>query len=467
MRALLDVKPTPEQLAIISRNRPGIEVIRGAAGSGKTTTALLRLRALIGAFVNRRKRQQSDEPVRILVLTYNRTLMGYIEALAQQQFSISNEIDLQISTFAQWSMIKLGRPALVQPTAAKTKIEELGAGIGLPGDFLTEEVEYVLSRFLPENINAYLTARRDGRGTSPRVERSMRQAILNEVIDPYQKWKGQIGQMDWNDLAVRLAKEKHPPAYDIIIADETQDFSANQIRAIKNHLADGHSLTFILDSAQRIYARGFTWQEVGVTVRPEQTHRLKRNYRNTVEIARFASSIINNINLDDDATMPDFSACERHGPKPIVLKGKYSAQVKYVIEYIHKHINLSQDSVAVLHPRGGGWFNFIGQQFRTAGLDYVEISRQSEWPQGPENIAFSTLHSAKGLEFDHVIILGLNAETLQHGSDEEDDRLVMLRRLLAMGVGRARKAVILGYNPDDTSKLISYFDPATYESIDV
>jgi DNA helicase IV len=467
MRALLDVKPTPEQLAIISRNRPGIEVIRGAAGSGKTTTALLRLRALIGAFLSRRKRQQSDEPVRILVLTYNRTLMGYLDALANQQFSNTNEIDLQISTFAQWAMTKLGRPTLVKDAERVAKIEELGAAISLPSDFLAEEVDYALSRFLPESLKGYLTARRDGRGISPRVERPMRQAILNDVIEPYQKWKSDKGQVDWNDLAVRLAKEKHLPAYDIIITDETQDFSANQIRAIMNHLADGHSLTFILDSAQRIYARGFKWQEVGVIIRPEQTHRLKLNYRNTIEIAQFASRLISNLNLDEDATMPDFSACERRGPLPIVLKGTFSEQVKYIIKYIRDKVDLDQESVAILHPLGGNWFKFVFSQFKKSRLDYVEISRLDEWPQGPENIAFSTLHSAKGLEFDHVIILGLNAEVLPHGEGEEDDRLEKLRRLLAMGIGRARKSVVLGYKPEDMSKLISYLDPSTYKSVEV
>lgn len=87
--------------------------------------------------------------------------------------------------------------------------------------------------------------------------------------------------------------------------------------------------------------------------------------------------------------------------------------------------------------------------------------------KGNENIAFSTLHSAKGLEFDHVVILGLNAEVLPHGEEEEDDRLVKLRRLLAMGIGRARKSVIIGYKLEDASKLIAYLGPDTYESIDL
>ena len=77
MQILSEVDPTPEQLTLISRNKTGIEIIRGAAGSGKATTALLRLRSLIGLVRSRKRREgDDDEPVRVLVLTYNRTLRG-------------------------------------------------------------------------------------------------------------------------------------------------------------------------------------------------------------------------------------------------------------------------------------------------------------------------------------------------------------------------------------------------------
>ena len=52
MRTLQSIQMTPEQLAIFSRNQPGVELIRGAAGSGKTTTAPLKLKAQIAAYVN-------------------------------------------------------------------------------------------------------------------------------------------------------------------------------------------------------------------------------------------------------------------------------------------------------------------------------------------------------------------------------------------------------------------------------
>jgi superfamily I DNA/RNA helicase len=335
----------------------------------------------------------------------------------------------------------------------------------LPFDFLLDEVEYVMGRFLPNDFNKYLTARRDGRGLVPRVERPLRKQILDNVIIPYQEYKRSREIVDWNDLAVSLSEVRMAEPYDIILADETQDFSANQIRAINNHLASTHSLTLIIDTAQRIYPRGFAWQEVGIIVRPENSHRLSRNYRNTIEIAKLAVPLLIGLPLDDDATMPDFSKCELNGRLPIILKGRYSNQAEFVINYIRSDINLDRESVAILHPLGGGWFKYMRDTLFHEGLPYVEITRESEWPKGDENIAICTLSSSKGLEFDHVIIIGLNEEVMPHSGDEDDEQLIKLRRLLAMGISRARKTVILGSKADDPSRLLSYLDPSTYEEI--
>src|ERR1700741_461321 len=118
MRALRSVTPTAEQLGILSRTRPGVELIRGAAGRGKTTTALLRLKSLIGFFSNRRRREGDGTPLNILVLTYNRTLRGYIEALTNEQTASLQGLRLRVETFGRWSKVSLSNLRLVDAELA-------------------------------------------------------------------------------------------------------------------------------------------------------------------------------------------------------------------------------------------------------------------------------------------------------------------------------------------------------------
>ncbi len=464
MRTLQAVTPTPEQLAIFSRTRPGVELIRGAAGSGKTTTALLKLRSVIAFFSNRRRREGSTSPVRVLVLTFNRTLRGYIEELAIAQAMPAQGVVLEIDTFARWAKQRLGNPPMLAEGQREDFITLQGSNLSLAPEYLCDEVDYLMGRFLPSDYDKYLALKREGRGNSPRVDRALREKILDEVVKPYASWKSRNGKLDWNDLAVQLSHTQVQPGYDVVIADETQDFSANQVRAVMRQLAADHSVTFVLDSAQRIYPRGFTWQEAGIEIRPENSKRLTKNYRNTFEIATLAASTVRGVTVDYDGTIPDPSACVIHGLKPVLLEGLFSNQLKYAIQYIKSEVDLTNESVAFLHPLGGGWFDAVRHGLRLASLQFVELSRRSDWPSGPINIGLSTLHSAKGLEFDHVIILGLNSEVTVHGNEDEDDRLLMLRRLLAMGIGRARRSVLLGCKPGQASKLISYLDPNAYES---
>ena len=100
-------------------------------------------------------------------------------------------------------------------------------------------------------------------------------------------------------------------------------------------------------------------------------------------------------------------------------------------------------------------------------MPFCELTRSSDWPAGPEQIALSTIHSAKGLEFDHVLLPGLNQEVTPHGTEDGDGTLDSLRRLVAMGIGRARKTVTVGYKPEDKSTLIDMIDRATYDLVEV
>lgn len=468
MRVLANVRPTSEQLVVINDYRPGPMVIRGAAGSGKTTTAVLRLRHVVNIWHSATMRTEGP-PVRVLVLSFNRTLRGYVEQLVRQQVR-TDHVDLKLDTFGGWAKPLAGNPNVLPMRTQESKLRNLGMRLSLPSDFLVSEVEYVLGRYPEGDFSGYLDSsnrelyRRHGRGQSPNMTAERRQRLVTEVIEPYQAWKAQNGYTDWNDIAIKAARAKAAP-FDVIVVDESQDFSANMTRAVLAHLAeDEHSVTFVLDATQRVYPHGFPWREVGLTIRPQrEVQTLKTNHRNTQRVAALARPLVEGLPPDDDGQLPDFEACDTEGDMPVVIQGRFAKQMDYIIDMLQ---GLPEDeSVALLHPMGGGWFDTAKKRLRAAGLSFVDLQQRKTWPTGSEEIGFCTLHSAKGLEFDHVILMGLEQQHMPHGDEDGDTRLAQHRRLLAMAIGRARRTVTIGYKPESKPDVLNLLDPATFQVV--
>ena len=467
MRALGKIQPTAEQLPILADSQPGFRVIRGAAGSGKTTTALLRLRQLCAVRENRQHRLGSQEPVRVLVLTFNRTLRGYVLELLQEQLASRDGVDMTVETFGRWARTLVGPKNIMESRASRTHMANLlrETGTNRNVEYFVDEIEYVMGRFLPAERIAYLNAERTGRGRAPAVPRTLRARLLSEVIEPYIGMKAKDGSVDWNDVAVEAASAGSR-RYDVVVVDETQDLSANQVRAILHHLQEDHTTTFITDAMQRIYPQSFRWQEVGIEVRPQMVFTLAENHRNTSQTAHLASSLVADIPVEEDGVPPDAKSCRRTGEVPQVIVGRYSAQIQYMLDRLAPFLGAGE-TVAILQPRGGGWFDFVKKALRERHIDYCVLTRASEWPKGAEQVALSTLHSAKGLEFDHVLLPGLNNEVTPHGDEEGDGALDALRRLVAMGIGRARSSVMIGYKPGEESAVVKLFPAETYKLVNV
>lgn len=75
-------------------------------------------------------------------------------------------------------------------------------------------------------------------------------------------------------------------------------------------------------------------------------------------------------------------------------------------------------------------------QFTLAGRDDKE----------PGNaVRMMTLHAAKGLEFDHVFLVGMEDGTLPHQGAIDEGRLEEERRLLYVGITRARRTLQMSY----------------------
>jgi len=83
-------------------------------------------------------------------------------------------------------------------------------------------------------------------------------------------------------------------------------------------------------------------------------------------------------------------------------------------------------------------------------IDYLQqislFSDADAYDATSERVALMTLHAAKGLEFEHVFIIGLEDGLLPHErGSEDDDELEEERRLFFVGVTRAKTNLYLSY----------------------
>jgi superfamily I DNA/RNA helicase len=293
-------------------------------------------------------------------------------------------------------------------------------------------------------------ARRTGRGVI--LSRSKR----DKVWPVFEEYRGQLAsrklkEVDdaYREVAGFLIKElesgKKMPAYSAVVVDETQDLGPQALKLLRAIIPmEKNDLFFVGDGRQRIYTRNrAAMSKCGIDIRG-RSRKLYLNYRTTDEIRRQAVALLEGCEIDDlddghDETKRYKSLS--HGPSPLVieLKGIEQATNKAVElsrQWLAQATEQTTTSICVI-AYSTNIRDAASKVFAKAGLKTAVIDANHNMSKSHETVYFATMHRAKGLEFDQVIVIS--------PSDYLGDPLdtASNRKLLYVAMTRAKKEAAL------------------------
>ena len=478
-----------EQRRIIENKPNGHVLVKGVAGSGKTTVAVHKIPLLLKDYC-----YEKDD--KVLIITYNKSLINYVkyiyeeiernkeeEQLSLEIYERGNEDKLTIETIDRImfryfvSYIKNERLRIASDKQitramidAVISVKETYKNVNVLDtknlSFIKEEIRWMKSCNYT-NIKDYQTIDRIGRVSNNNIESphklrknsQIRQAIF-EVMLQYNENLKKDRMVDSQDIALialKQAQNQVEEKYTHIIVDETQDLTRVQLEFIKALYMNKNysSMLFVSDTAQSIYpeawlVKGRSFTSIGLDMKGKATS-LYKSYRTTLPIAYAAYSLIaDDKNIIDEDNFVKPSLIDKQGVYPVYRGFKNKIlEAEYVVNIIKYELMDKYDykDIAII-SRFKNQLREIKNYLDKNNIPYKEVENDDELDFNDNSIKLLTMHLIKGLEFKAVMIVGLNDKYMplkSFANEFEDNDYVesMDRKLLYVGMTRATEQLFL------------------------
>ena len=301
---------------------------------------------------------------------------------------------------------------------------------------------------------------------------------FTRVYDQYEQEKAARMEIDFNDILLVTAHilDTYPEVGEQVRAhlgwltvDEYQDVSPLQHRLMRSWLGAHRNVCVVGDPAQTIYsfagATSYYLNHFAREFHPLAADiALDTDYRSAQSIVARANTV-----LGKSAQREDYLKLKavREGSRR-VLSAAYETDAQEAQAVAARIARLVVQGArpgdfAVL-ARLSGQQRVVVQALQEQGLPY-QVRRNSGWQQSAlqpaaavegapvgdvealdqGRVTVSTIHASKGLEFDHVFLVGLSEGLMPYRVSDDVEALEEERRVLYVGVTRAQESLYLSY----------------------
>jgi superfamily I DNA/RNA helicase len=454
-------QPIGRQKEVLCLPAKGHFAVLGTAGSGKTTLAILRAAYLANS--------KTDHCGKTLLVTFNKALVTYLKHLQDRQ--LANVVIENYHLFARGYLNyrgKMSRNAILDPDSRETLVRQAVEKVSQcyeshplfehPVELFSEELRWIAQH----GIITYEDY--DVGCAGARIEQQYRKLVF-EIYQTYRQLRQHQGyRYDWDDIATTVYEEfdadNSQRRYKHVVIDEGQDFSPEMIRSLSKAIPRDGSLTFFGDVAQQIYGHRMSWRDAGLNI--DKVWEFKENYRNTKQIAKLGLAISQMPYFQGVADLVEPVSPPANGPLPTLVEfSSSSEEIPFVVQ---QAIELGKKQNVAILFRDREDENRIK---RYLPRDSIRLHRDMSTWQAAPGVRYGTYHSAKGLEFDAVILPFCNNKRLPDpeavAALGEADALAQDGRLLYVGVTRAKTRLIITYSGEVTSLLAN--DTSLYQRV--